>query len=63
MAAIDDLREPEKTSNKTPCKHKIKKVRNSDGEIERRCEKCGIEAHSDGDYSYCCGWEHCRCMA
>lgn len=48
---------------KPRCQHKIRRVKNAEGQYERRCEKCGIEAHSDGDFSYMCGREYCRCMS
>lgn len=28
----------------------------------RLCRKCKIKPHEDGDYSYICGWEYCRCL-
>ena len=27
----------------------------------RYCKHCGIKAHSDGDYSYLCGSDWCKC--
>lgn len=70
---IQDLRKPLEESSidrlnraeqqKPKCQHKIRRVTNAEGQYERRCEKCGIEAHSDGDFSYMCGREYCRCMS
>lgn len=60
-AEIDRLNRCEQ--QKPKCQHKIRRVTNAEGQYERRCEKCGIEAHSDGDFSYMCGREYCRCMS
>jgi hypothetical protein len=60
-AEIDRLKRPE--LQKPRCQHKIRRVENEKGQYERRCQKCGIEAHSDGDFSYMCGSEYCRCMS
>jgi len=27
-----------------------------------KCAHCGIRPHEDGDYSYLCGNEYCRCL-
>jgi len=43
------------------CKHRFKKVENTTGEIERHCVHCNLEAHADGDFSYLCGSEWCKC--
>ena len=53
----------EQTEESKKCKHVI--IR-SDRLIKdtkyRYCKKCGMVAHEDGDYSYTCGFDHCRCM-
>jgi len=55
----------------TPIVRKGYVVQRADGRkyVARRDHElpCGatIEAtspHEDGDYSYCCGWDYCRCM-
>lgn len=45
---------------KKKCAHVFEK-RKVDDDIVRICIKCGIEPHEDGDYSYLCGREYCRC--
>ena len=44
------------------CKHKIRR-QEIDGTIYRHCKECGMVAHEDGRFDYCCGSEYCRCMS
>jgi len=46
---------------KEKCKHRFVKKENDRKEIERRCKFCNMEAHSDGDFSYLCGRDYCKC--
>ncbi len=43
------------------CKHRFKNFENESGDIERCCMHCNMEAHSDGDFSYLCGSDWCKC--
>lgn len=43
------------------CKHRII-VKEVDGIKHRFCEKCNMVAHQDGDFSYGCGFDWCKCQ-
>ena len=43
------------------CPHEIIR-RTINGTIYRYCKHCGMIAHADGSFAYCCGSEYCRCM-
>ena len=44
------------------CQHEIVKS-TIDYETVRHCQKCGMIAHADGSFAYCCGAEFCRCCS
>ena len=47
---------PDNTTKVEKCQHQFKVV-----DYKRKCTLCGIVAHENGDYSYLCGSEYCRC--
>ena len=54
------LIEKEQSQQSRTCDHKIK-TENINETIYRYCNSCGMLAHQDGSYAYCCHSKWCRC--